>query len=299
MRWAMNVFVLYASTVLIWGSTWLIIRLQLGVIAPEVSVAYRFALAALLLLIYCVARRRNMWFDRRDHLGMAMQGLFLFSANYFVFYLASFHLTTGLIAVVFSSIVVANIVFGRIFLNSPIRPRVALGAGFGIAGLAIIFWPEIRTFDLAQAGTLGLALSLAGTVLASIGNIISVANQLRGLPVLQANAYGMAYGALFMAAFALLRGAPFDFDFSAEYIGSLLYLAVFGSVVAFGCYLTLLGRIGADKGAYATVLFPVIALALSTVFEDYQWSATAALGMVLVIAGNVLVLSQKRSKAAK
>lgn len=295
----MNVFVLYASTVLIWGSTWYAITFQLGVVAPEVSVAYRFALAAVLLLAYCVARRRNMRFSRRDHLSMAVLGFFLFSSNYFIFYLANVHLTSGLVAVVFSSIVVANIVFGRIFLNSPIRPRVALGAGFGIAGLAIIFWPEIRTFDLTQAGTLGLALSLFGTVLASIGNIVSVANQLRGLPIMQANAYGMAYGALFMAAFALFRGAPFDFVFSVEYIGSLLYLAVFGSVIAFGCYLTLLGRIGADKGAYATVLFPVIALALSTMFEDYQWSVTAVAGMVLVVFGNVLVLSQKRSKATQ
>jgi drug/metabolite transporter (DMT)-like permease len=293
----MNVFVLYASTVLIWGSTWIVITFQLGVVAPEVSVAYRFALAAVLLLAYCVIRGCKMRFSASAHLGMAALGLFLFSSNYLVFYLANIHLTSGLVAVVFSSIVVANIIFGRIFLNSPIRPRVALGAGFGIAGLAIIFWPDIKGFDLAQAGTLGLVLSLVGTVLASIGNIISVANQSRGLPVLQANAYGMAYGALFMAAFAVLRGTPFEFEFTAPYIASLLYLAVFGSIIAFGCYLTLLGRIGADKGAYAAVMFPVVALALSTVFEDYQWSAAAAAGMVLVVVGNVLVLSQKRSKA--
>ncbi|MHA1598761.1 MAG: DMT family transporter [Alphaproteobacteria bacterium] len=283
---------MYASTVLIWGSTWLVIKFQLGVVAPELSVGYRFALAAVLLLIYCVVRGRRMRFGTRDHVGMAMQGLFLFSANYFVFYLATSHLTTGLIAVVFSSIVVANIILGRIFLGSPIRPRVAVGAGLGIVGLAVIFWPEVRSFDLAQGGTLGLALSLLGTVLASIGNITSVANQMRGLPVLQANAYGMTYGALFMILLAFFNGSPFTFEWTPQYISSLLYLSVFGSIVAFGCYLTLLGRIGADKGAYATVLFPVIALTLSTLFEDYQWSAAAAIGMVLVLVGNVLVLKK-------
>jgi len=240
-----------------------------------------------------------MRYGLRDHLGMAALGLFLFSANYLVFYLATYHLTTGLIAVVFSGIVVTNIVFGALFLGNPVRPRVALGAAFGISGLVVVFWPEILAFDLANNGTRGLLLSIAGTILASIGNIASASNQRRGLPVLQANAYGMAYGAAFMLAFALVGGQPFTFDPSPLYVGSLLYLALFGSVFAFGFYLTLLGRIGPDKAAYATVLFPVIALGLSTLFEDYQWSPEALAGMMLVLLGNVLVLSRGRRHTAK
>jgi len=290
----MNTSLLYAGTVLIWGSTWLAIKYQLGLVAPEVSIAYRFGLAAAILLIYCLATSRRMRFSRGEHLGMATLGLFLFSANYFVFYLATFDLTAGLISVVFSSIVVVNIILGAVFMGNPVRPRVALGAVLGMSGLAVVFWPEIIAFDLANNGTRGLLLSLAGTLLASIGNMASAANQRRGLPVLQANAYGMTYGALFMLAFAFLGGQPFNFDPSPLYVGGLLYLALFGSVFAFGFYLTLLGRIGADKAAYATVLFPVIALGLSTVFEGFQWSEGAIAGMVLVLLGNVLVLSKGR-----
>ncbi|MBC8270073.1 MAG: DMT family transporter [Rhodospirillaceae bacterium] len=292
----MNIFLLYAGTVLIWGSTWLVIKYQLGLVAPEVSVTYRFALAAAILLVYCFATSKRMRYGLRDHLGMAALGLFLFSANYFVFYLATYDLTTGLIAVVFSGIVVTNIIFGALFLGNPIRPRVALGAAFGIAGLALVFLPEILTFDLANKGSRGLLLSVAGTLLASVGNMASASNQRRGLPVVQANAYGMTYGTIFMFAFALIGGSHFNFDSAPLYVGSLLYLAVFGSVFGFGCYLTLIGRIGPDKAAYATVLFPLIALALSTVFEGYQWSGEAIVGMVLVLFGNVLVLSRKRSQ---
>ncbi|NQU59449.1 MAG: DMT family transporter [Rhodospirillales bacterium] len=290
----MNTILLYAGTVLIWGSTWLAIKYQLGLVAPELSIAYRFTLAAAILMIYCLATSKRMRYSLRDHLGMATLGLFLFSANYFVFYLATYDLTTGLIAVIFSGIVVTNIIFGALFLGNPIRPRVALGAAFGIAGLATVFWPEIQGFNLANQGSRGLMLSIVGTILASVGNMASASNQRRGLPVLQANAYGMTYGAIFMLAFALIGGKPFVFDMSPLYIGSLLYLALFGSVFAFGFYLTLLGRIGPDKAAYATVLFPLIALGLSTVFEGYQWSAPAIVGMVLVLFGNILVLSRKR-----
>lgn len=295
----MNTALLYAGTVLIWGSTWLAIKYQLGLVAPEVSIAYRFLLAAVILISYCIATRKPMRYTLREHLSMAQLGLFLFSGNYFVFYLATYHLTTGLIAVAFSAIVVTNIIFGALFLGIPVRPRVALGAAFGMCGLVTIFWPEIETFDLADGGARGLLLSMTGTVLASVGNLTSATNQRRGLPVLQANGFGMAYGAAFMLALALVGGQSFTFDPSPLYVGTLIYLAVFGSVFAFGFYLTLLGRIGPDKAAYATVLFPVIALGLSTIFENYQWSGTAFAGMTLVLFGNILVLTRGRSEAGE
>ena len=290
----MNSAFLYATTVLIWGSTWLAIKYQLGLVAVEVSIAYRFLIAALILLGYCIITRKPMRYSLRDHLGMAQLGLFLFSANYFVFYLATYDMTTGLIAVTFSGVVVTNILFGSLFLNNPIRPRVALGAAFGILGLAIVFRDEIINFDLADNGTRGLLLCIAGTLLASLGNITSAANQNRRLPVLQGNAYGMAYGSVFMAVLALASGRTFTFDPSPLYVGSLLYLALFGSVFAFGCYLTLIGRIGPDRAGYATVLFPVIALGLSTLFENYQWTPEAFGGMILVLFGNVLVLRRDK-----
>jgi len=295
----MPVALLYIGTVLIWGSTWLAVKMQLGVVAPEVSIAYRFAMAAAILLVYCVARGRPMRFSLRDHAGMALLGMLLFSGNYIVFYMASGIMTTGLVAVVFSGIVVTNIIFGALLFGNPVRPRVALGALTGISGLAIIFWPEVSTFDLERNGTVGLLLCIIGTVLASLGNMVSVNNQRRGLPVLQANAYGMSYGATFMAVTALVTGRSFDFDPSLIYTGSLLYLAIFGSVFGFGFYLTLLGRIGADRAAYATVLFPVIALGLSTVYESFQWSPGAFIGMLLVLGGNVLVLNPAALRKTK
>jgi len=290
----MRVFALYAGTVLIWGSTWLAIKYQLGTVAPEWSIAYRFAIATTILFAYCLLTAKRMRYGARDHLGMAAQGLMLFSANYFVFYLATYHLTTGLIAVVFSAIVIANIGFGAILFRAKVRPRVLLGAAFGIAGLGVVFAPEIEALHFADSAALGLGLSLLATVIASLGNMAAVSNQRRGLPVLQANAFGMAYGTAFMTAFALAGGAPPAFDPSPLYVASLLYLAVFGSVLAFGFYLTLLGLIGADRAAYATVLFPVVALALSAAFEGYLPGPAAWAGFGLVLIGNGLALSRRR-----
>ena len=283
---------LYVLTVLFWGTSWLGIKFQLGIVAPEVSVLYRMAGAAAILIAYCVLARRPMRFSLRDHGFMAVQGLFLFSANYVFVYQGSQYLTSGLVAVAFSSIVVMNIVGTALLFRAPIRARVVVGAAAGIAGLALVFWPEIRAFDLARDGTVGLGLVLAGTALASLGMLTSARNQMHGLPVVQTNAYGMAYGTLVLIALTLGLGRPFDFDASFVYVAALFYLALFATVLAFGCYLTLLGRIGADRAAYATVLFPIVALALSTVFEGYHWTLPAALGLVMVLVGNAIILTR-------
>ena len=289
---------LYVFTVFFWGTSWLAVKFQLGVVAPEVSVLYRIATAAAILIAYCVVARRPMRFSPRDHAFMALQGLFLFSANYVLVYLGTQYLTSGLVAVAFSSIVVMNIVGTALLFAVPIRGRVVLGAAAGIAGLWLVFWPEIRAFDLARDGTVGLALVLAGTALASLGMLTSARNQMHGLPVVQTNAFGMTYGALALVALTLGMGRPFDFDGSLVYVASLFYLALFATVLAFGCYLTLLGRIGADRAAYATVLFPIVALALSTVFEGFHWTLPAALGLVMVLVGNALIVTRRPSSDA-
>jgi len=287
-----NTLPLYAITVLIWGSTWYVIKLQLGVVAPEVSVAYRFALAAALLVVWCILKGKDMRYAARDHVWMATQGLFLFSANYAVFYVATELVTTGLIAVVFSTIVGWNIVLGRIFFNTPVTMQMVLGTLCGIGGLALVFWPEVSILDLRDEGAYGLVLCIIATMLASLGNMASARNQKRGLPVLQVNAYGMAYGATFTALYAWSNGLAFNWDGSVQYISSLLYLSVLGSIIAFGTYLTLLGRIGAGKTAYASVLFPVVALSLSVWLEGYVFTPAAMVGAALVLIGNVLVLAK-------
>jgi drug/metabolite transporter (DMT)-like permease len=283
--------IFYIITVGIWGSTWLGITFQLGSVDPLVSVVYRFFLAAGLLFAWCLLRGLPMRFTRRAHLFIALQGLSLFAVNYWLFYLAETHLSSGIVAVTFSTIVFWNILNGRLFLGTPVRAGVVGGATLGIVGITLVFWDELSHFSLDDAGLKGFLLSMTATLIASWGNILSARNQKHDLPVIQTNAYGMAYGALFMLAGALVMQKPFDIDLSAPYLVSLAYLAVFGSVIAFGCYLTLIGRIGADRAAYATLLFPIIALGLSTLFEGYHWSPVSVAGVLIILTGNTLVIA--------
>jgi drug/metabolite transporter (DMT)-like permease len=288
-----NILFLYGTTVLIWGTTWLGIKFQLGSVDPMVSVLYRFIAAAIIMMVYCKLAGLKMRFRLKDHMFMALQGMFLFSINYWVIYLASVHLTSGLVAVIFSSIVFMNIINGAVLMGSPIRFNVVVGGVIGITGITIVFWPDISSFSLSDKAAVGIMLTAGGTFMASLGNIISARHQKYELPVIQTNAYGMAYGALIMGIIVIVGSKAFNFDMSFRYVGSLFYLVVFGTVIAFGCYLKLIGKIGADRAAYAAMLFPIVALAISTVYEGYQWSAHNIIGMVLVLIGNGLVINKK------
>jgi drug/metabolite transporter (DMT)-like permease len=288
-----NIFFLYGTTVIIWGTTWLAIKFQLGSVDPMVSVLYRFIAAALTLVVYCKLRGLNMRFRLKDHIFMALQGLVLFSVNYWLIYLAEVHVTSGLVAVIFSSIVFMNMINGAVFLNSPIRSNVVLGGGMGVVGIVLVFWPQLASFSFSDKTALGLVLSVVSTFMASLGNIISARHQKYNLPVIRTNACGMAYGAGIMGVIAIVLGKPFSFEMSFLYISSLFYLALFGTVIGFGCYLKLLGKIGADRAAYATMLFPIVALGISTVYEGYQWPAHNVIGMAVVLIGNWLVLNKK------
>ncbi len=287
---------LYLTTVLIWGSTFFAIRFQLGTVAVEASIAYRFALAALLILVYCALRGKRLRFTVRDHGWMALQGLMLFGANYLLVYHATGLLTSGLIALIFSTIIVINIALAALFFKRPLEAPVLAGAALGLIGIGLVFRPELANLDLSSDALRGMGLALTGTLVASIGNMVALRNQMAGLPVVQSNGYGMAYGTLLMGVWAVSQGVPFAFDPGAGYVLSLLYLALFGSVLAFGSYLTLLGRIGPGRAAYAMVLFPIVALLLSTLFEGFHWSPSAFAGMVLVLVGNVLALAVGRSR---
>lgn len=284
---------LYLLTSLIWGSTWLAIKFQLGTVDPEFSIVYRFALAAVLLLGFSALRKLPMRFSLRQHLFIALEGISLFSINYVLVYLAEQYVTSGLVAIVFSLTVIWNVLFGGLLLRDPVRPRVVAGGVLGIAGLALVFQGDLSQLDLSGGRSLGLLMAFAGTLSASLGNIVSARNQRNGLPVVQTNAIGMAYGTIFTLIVALWRGATPSFELSLGYVSSLLYLAVFGSVVAFGAYLTLLGRIGADRAGYVSVLFPVVALTLSTAFEGLSWQISAAFGAALVVIGNTIALTRR------
>lgn len=284
---------LYFSAVFIWGSTFFAIKFQLGEVSPELSIAYRFGLAALILFVWCLFRGLPLRFSPQQHLWMALQGLLLFCLNYLVIYWATSELTSGLIAVIFSTIVLMNIANSALFFRKPVSPMMVAGALLGLVGIALIFSPELANLQSNTASLTGVGLSLLGTFIASLGNIISAHNQQQKLPVIQTNAFGMTYGALILLVAAILQGVPFNYDNSLGYSVSLLYLAFFGSVLAFGSYLTLLGRIGPEKAAYAMVLFPLVALGISTLFEGYQWTISSASGVALVLAGNILIIMPK------
>jgi len=225
---------------------------------------------------------------------MLQLGILLFGVNYWLSYASELYITSGLVAVAFSTIVFFNILNGAIFLRTKIRPYVLVSAIIGFIGITLVFKNEILNFDFGSKNSQGFMMALGGAFIASLGNITSARNQKNNLPVIQTNAFGMMYGAISMYIISLITGAPLVFDFSFSYIISLFYLSIFGSIIAFGAYLTLLGNIGADKAGYVTLVFPIIALIFSTFFEDYQWTSTAIIGLFLITFGNITVLKKKK-----
>jgi drug/metabolite transporter (DMT)-like permease len=284
----MGPIALFSIATLIWGSTWLAITFQLGSVAAEASVVYRFALAALMLAAWCLATGRSLRFPAAQHAWFASQGALLFGLNYLCVYWAEQHIASGLVAVVFSLIVFLNLVGVRVFFAIPFNRRTVLGAALGVTGVTLLFWRELA--GMQTDALRGILFGLAATVFASGGNLLAVRNQRRGIPLLPGVAWGMTYGAATIAVVAALNGIVWTFDPRPGYVLSLLYLAAFGSVIAFAAYLTLLGRIGAARAGYVGVAVPVVALLLSTAFEHYEWTLPALAGAALCIAGNVLVL---------
>ena len=285
---------LYGITILIWGSSWLAIKFQLGYVDPMVSVAYRFLLASGISWLYCRYSGRSMRFGLLDHGFMFLQGASLFCFNYLLFYICELTLISGLVALIFSTIVVMNMLNGILFLKNPFEFRMGMGASLGLIGIVLVFWPEITDFETGNDNLMALALGVTATFLASVGNIVSVRNQRHGVPVIEANTYGMTYGALIILTLSLDTGQEFSFEMTASYIGSLVYLTVFATIIAFLSYLTLLGRVGVERGAYASLIFPLVALGISTIVEGYQWSAYAGIGIGLILTGNMLILKRGR-----
>jgi drug/metabolite transporter (DMT)-like permease len=295
----MSVPMLFLVPTLIWGSTWLAITFQLGSVAPEVSVCYRFALAAVVLAAGCVATGRSLRFRLRDHAYLAGLGVLMMGFNYIWIYQAEQLITSGLVAVLFSTLVFMSPVAMRLAFGTPLRVRTFVAATFGVTGVALLFLPELRQAQQGGAVAFGIALTLAATASAAVGNLIAVRNHRAGFPTLPATAWGLGYGSLLTAGVAIVQGTPWTFDAHLPYVLSLLYLSLFGSVIAFAVYFTLLNRVGAGPASYTTVSTPIIAMALSTLFEDYRWDWTAVLGVVLVAYGVWLALRPAKAAASK
>jgi drug/metabolite transporter (DMT)-like permease len=287
---------LFLTATAVWGSTWLAIKYQLGIVAPEWSVAYRYALAALLLGGWCAATGRSLRFSARNHLFLAALGVTMFGLNYICVYWAEVYVASGLVAVVFATIVFMIPVGMRIAFGTPLRARTFVAAALGVAGIALLFLPELTAARGGGAAGLGVAFALIATVVSAAGNLVASRNHDAGIPTFPGTAWGMAYGALTAVLVAVLRGIPMTFDTGTGYLLSLAYLSVFGSIVAFGAYLTLLKRVGGGPAAFVSVATPIVALALSTLFEGYRWTWIAVLGVGLAVIGNCIALMPARAR---
>jgi drug/metabolite transporter (DMT)-like permease len=286
------VIVLYAMVVLIWGSTWIAVGFQVGVVPPEASVAYRIGFAAVCMFAWTYFRQQRLRFSLQDHFFMALQGSLIVSTNFFLFYHAAAYLTTGFIAVIFSTASAMTTLFNTAISRRRPSLRVTTGALLGVAGIAIIYSEELLSFSLQSGKLTGVLLTLGGTVCFSLGSLVSARNRLAGLSVNGNSAWAMFYGSLLLTFFLLINDHRFTFDPRLPYMLSLVYLSIVGSIVAFAAYFALLGRIAAERAAYATVLFPIVALSLSTVFEGYHWTTSALIGVVIILSGNLLILKR-------
>ena len=290
----MNAF-LYFVVLLAWGSSWFAISFQLGEVAPQVSIAWRFLMASIILFIWCYLRGLRLSFPWRDHTSWILLGFFLFCINYICAYFGTFYLASGLICLIFSTLTLFTVFNGFIFFKKPIRLPILIGAVVGIAGLSIIFSNEISNTDWSfESGVVkGFLWMILATFFASIGMLLSGQFQARKMPLVQSNAFSMLYGSVILILYISLSDVRFTFDSSLSYVVSLIYLAIVASVIGFGVYLKLVGNIGADKASYVNIFTPTIALLLSTLFENYQWSWIGVIGVLLIIVGNVIVLYAK------
>lgn len=279
---------LFLATVLIWGLTWIAMSFQVGVVAPLASVFYRFVIATAILLAFLAATGRLSVPARRHQPFIAAQAACLFSCNFVSFYTAARYIPSGLESVIFSLSTVLNAMFARLFFGERVNGRTLAAGALGVSGVALIFAPDLLVgFNLDVAK--GVALSLLGVTFFSLGNMASRRNHLAGLKLETVNLWGMGYGVALLALALAATGTPLAAPPNARYVWALLYLALFGSVVGFTTYLMLVARLGAAKAAYTTVLFPVVALAASTLYEGYRWTPPAALGVALTLVGNLVM----------
>lgn len=283
---------LYSLVVVIWGTTWIAIYLQQGPVAAPVSIFWRFAVASAVMIAILLASGKLRRLSGRDHLFCLLQGGCVFCFNFWCFYTAAAWINTGLESVIFSMAVLFNAINSFVFFGQKPPRRFYLAAGLGLTGIVTLFWQDLMNSGLNHSLLLGIGLSALGTYGFSLGNMISLRHQKKGLQVLTTNSWAMLYGTLLIAVIAAMRGDSFTPQWTFSYLSALLYLAIFGSVIAFGAYFTLVGRIGPSKAAYSTLLFPLVALTLSTLYEGYVWQANAVAGLALILLGNLVMFAR-------
>lgn len=286
---------LYIATVLIWGSTWLAIEFQLGEVDVPASVAYRFMISAVLMWAYCIWAKVPMSFSLRNHFFILVLAMFNFSINYAVIYYSQQYLSSAMTSIAFSTMLLMNIVNTRIFFGTKITAKTYLGALLGILGIAALFWNDLSVAVDGSESLLGLGLVITAALIASLGNMASVRNSRAKMNIFAVNAWGMLYGAIILTLLVMMTDAQFGFSMQPSYVISLLYLAIFGTVIAFATYYVLLNDMGPEKASYVIVLFPVVAVVLSSIFEGFIWTTNTFIGFTLVLLGNAIILKPNNS----
>ena len=257
------------------------------------SVFYRFLLAALVVFAYCAWRRLPLRYTRREHAWMALMGILMFGVSYVFVYYAEQHVVSGLVAVGYSASPLLGMLGMRAFFGTPMTRKVMVGSVLGIVGISLVFWPELGSSQGPGDFATGVTYTVLAVLLSSFGSLVAHRNQTKELPLWQSLAWGMLYGALFSLAWAIAGGQRLEFEPTPAYVLSLLYLAVFGSILAFAAYLTLLKRIGAARSGYIGVMVPIVALVISAAFESFRWHVLTWIGIAISVAGNVVILRGK------
>lgn len=283
----------YALTVLIWGLTWTAIRLQVESAPVDISVFYRFLMASVVTLMVLALLRRLQTLSLKQHSWLVLQGLTMYSVNFLLIYRAAESMTSGLLAVVFSLVALFNAVNGWLWLRMKPTARLYPAVALGISGVALLFWHDLQ---LGNATGTSILFAVAGTFWFSMGNLVSIKVRLAEIPLLVANAWGMVYGALILGVWCLIQGVEWVVPTTATFWGATVFLAVPGSIIAFYSYITVIQTLGADKAGYATVLFPIVALSVSTWLEGFEWTVTAVLGVILAILGNYVLFRRPGQK---
>lgn len=280
---------------LIWSTTWFAIKFQLGVVPPVVSVVYRFALAAVVLFAWLLITRKSLKLSAGQHLMVAGQGLFVFALQYPLVYVAEGHVVSAVVAVIFASLSFVNLILFRVTLGLKAAPLAWAGSAAGLLGVAALSWGEAARMHMDPDVLLGLGLAILAVVLSAAGNLFAAKVQAMEVPVATSTAWAMGYGAAALAVYALVTGQPFAFEFTPAYIGSLVYLALFGSVAAFLTYYFLARRTGYSFASYISALTPPLAMGISALFEGARWGWEALAGLVLVVLGQYLLIRAPRA----
>ena len=289
------VLVPFFTVVMIWGSTWIVIRHQLGIVPASWSVCYRFVVAGVVLQAVAWFRREAVTRDAAFWRFAALLGVFQFVLNFNFVYRAEQYITSGLVAVVFALLLIPNALMARIFLGQRLGRQLAIGSAIAMAGAGLLFLQEARADPTATDRTLiGIALTLCAIVSASAANVMQATKTATRYPMIPTLATAMLIGATLDGAWAWITAGPPVFDARPGYVAGVLYLGIVASSLAFTLYFRIIRAIGPAKAAYNSVIVPVIAMLLSTLFEGYRWSPLAAAGGVLAGIGLVVALSARR-----